>query len=197
MAAPSSTWLTRTVAHSGQIRQGRPSRIASSRSATARGIWQDGQTMRALKFWSMTVFLYSYFGSAILYADFIQECSIEARTERYALLQSVTCIGRSAPVSLDSCAVPQQPDGPPPSPSGRLRAPHSLPGAGLSLCGGAAQILFAVRPAKGYSFAGTQLNNAREHLPSRHFASPAHLAVISVSASCRHCRHAGAIVGKR
>ena len=36
------------------------------------------------------------------------------RTERYALLQSVTCIGRSAPVSFNSCAVPQQPDAPPP-----------------------------------------------------------------------------------
>ena len=49
-----------------------------------------------------------------------------------------------------------------PPPIGCPKAPHSLPDAGLSLCGGAAQILFAVRPAKGYSFDTTRPGNSPE-----------------------------------
>ena len=127
MTTCASAWLTRTVAHSGQIRQRQPSRLASSRSAIARGMWQYGQMIRGLKFCGMTVFLYSYSGGAILYADFIRQWPIKRRTKRYVLLQSVTCVARHAPVSFNSCAVPQQPDDSPPS--GRPKAPRSPRGA--------------------------------------------------------------------
>jgi len=73
VAARSSAWLNKTVEHSGQIRQWQPSRLASSSSEAANGVWQYGQMIRALKFWDMTVFLYSNMGGAILYADFMRQ----------------------------------------------------------------------------------------------------------------------------
>ena len=43
-------------------------------------MWQYGQMIRALKFWSMTVFLYSYSDGAILYADFMRQADQPAQS---------------------------------------------------------------------------------------------------------------------